>query len=115
MRRTGLVVSILGIAAGVLWIIPSSEAGDVLPSAVTVEDLQLEHAKNPSGIDILLPRFSWVLKSDVCGQKQNSGETNLWDSGKVIFDQPAYILYAGQRLKSYEEYLWKIKFRHLSF
>ena len=67
-------------------------------------DLKTEYLRNPLGIDILSPRFSWkcdgLLKQSayqiVC---KRDGEV-IYDSGKVLSDQTTQIPYEGRFLRS---------------
>ena len=88
-----------------------------------ITDLKCEYLKNPLGIDTVNPRLSWILKSEQRGQYQtayqilvassiellNSGEADLWDSGKVESDQTNQIEYAGIKLKPRQECFWKVR------
>ena len=67
-------------------------------------------AWTPLGIDTTAPRLSWTVGSAARGQtqtayrvlvadspeslKKNSG--TLWDSGKVVGDETACVVYAGK-------------------
>ena len=69
-------------------------------SSVEVKNLQLEMKKNPQGIDVLNPRFSWQIFSDMidlkqvsyhiqvasCPKKLQTGNDLWWDSGVVTSD-----------------------------
>ena len=82
-----------------------------------------EYLNNPVGIDLAQPRFSWVIKSDVRGQKQtgyqilvadqpdllDQDKADLWDSGRIYSDQSAHVRYAGSPLASHQTYYWKVR------
>ncbi len=86
-------------------------------------DLRCEYLINPIGIDIPLPRFSWVLKQEERGQNQSafqiivssskiyseSENGDMWDSGKIKSDKTVNILYKGKDLKSNSIYYWRAK------
>lgn len=86
-------------------------------------NLLCEYAANPLGIDVRVPRFSWVLRSADRGQEQTAfqvrvarerealdkGGIDMWDSGKVVSNQSVGIEYAGAPLESRRRYLWKVK------
>ena len=75
-------------------------------------NLRCEYLINPIGIDVMNPRFSWILaetKSDKKNIKQKAyqlqvgtainnllnGEPNIWDSGFVISSRSIQIPYEG--------------------
>ena len=85
-------------------------------------NLRCEYAVNPIGIDVISPRFSWVLGHLERGQVQSAyqvlvatNEENLsldkgdmWDSGKVLSDQSINVVYKGKQLESGKTYYWKV-------
>ena len=91
-------------------------------SDVSVTHLRCEYFENPSGIDALQPRLSWILESPTRGQKQkvyrilvssslqnlNKDVGDLWDSGRVESDQSTQIVYTGQILQSRMVCHWKV-------
>jgi alpha-L-rhamnosidase len=91
--------------------------------ALIINDLTIEYANNPLGIDTLTPRFGWKLYSNKRSQVQtayqilvSSNEENLlndegdmWNSGKVELDQSIQIEYKGKKLQSNEKYFWKVR------
>jgi alpha-L-rhamnosidase len=95
-----------------------AEAGFARPS-----NLRVEYLTNPIGIDVLQPRFSWVLDHPERGETpsayqilvatssklldQDKGEQ--WDSGKISSDDTAQIAYAGKPLASGRTYYWKVR------
>ncbi len=92
-------------------------------AAVQVEHLQCEYLDNPLGIDTPQPRLSWVLTSNARGTKQAAyqilvasseaalrhDQADWWDSGKVLSDETAQILYAGQPLPSRARAFWRVR------
>ena len=90
---------------------------------ITIEKLQCEYTEDPLGIDVMQPRFSWILKSDSRGQIQSayqvlvaSSEKNLkagngdkWDSGKQESGQSVNVVYQGEALASGEKCWWKVR------
>ncbi|MGD2295850.1 MAG: family 78 glycoside hydrolase catalytic domain, partial [Candidatus Aminicenantes bacterium] len=115
------------------WIAAAFLAVLVLSSACSLEDqgkisgleithLRCEYLKNPLGIDVIMPRLSWILESSERGQKQtvyriivSSSEENLekdigdvWDSGKVKSDRTNQITYEGKALGSRMKCFWKV-------
>ena len=90
---------------------------------ITAVELKCEYTNDPLGIDVIQPRFSWILKSDSRGQMQSayqvlvaSSEKNLsanigdkWDSGKQDSDQSVNVAYQGEALESGEKCWWKVR------
>lgn len=86
-------------------------------------NLLCEYADNPIGIDVLKPRFSWVLRHPERGRKQSAYQIlvtgssdnllkdkgDIWDSNKVESDESVNIEYAGKPLKSKIAYYWKVR------
>ena len=69
-------------------------------------DLKTEYRGNPIGLDEPQPAFSWKLKSDKTGIRQDScritvfeGELCAWDSGWLKTEKSLYHVYAGRALK----------------
>lgn len=107
-------------------------------SEFVITNTRVEFVKNPVGIDILNPSFSWEIESDVAGMKQkayrivvwkeeksleegsesdgeesSSGESNtsekvVWDSGYMESDKIMNIVYEGEALKSHQKYFYTI-------
>jgi len=96
----------------------SSAAESLQPVALTCEYL-----KNPVGVDVIQPRLSWKLKSDIRGQKQTAYHVlvassrnqlekdvgDLWDTGKVESDQSIHVEYDGRPMKSRMQCFWKVR------
>lgn len=92
-------------------------------SSVEVKNLQLEMKKNPQGIDVLNPRFSWQIFSDMidlkqvsyhiqvasCPKKLQTGNDLWWDSGVVTSDASVLVPYEGKTLESGKPYFWRVK------
>ncbi len=90
---------------------------------VRVTNLKCEYKKNPLGIDILKPRFSWISESDQRNvnqaayqifvssslQKLDENAPDLWDSQKTVSDKSGQIIYQGKTLESNHKYFWKVK------
>lgn len=88
-----------------------------------VKNLQLEYQKNPQGIDVEKPRFSWILEGDgrnrsqlayqivVASDKQklDTGDWDIWDSGKVSSNATNQIAFSGKELTSNSDYFWKVR------
>ncbi len=88
---------------------------------LTLKDLTVEHKKNPIGIDLQQPRFSWKIEGStrkliqtaysirVASDEKFGGSKILWESGKVISDQSVLVPYNGPALKSGFRYFWQVK------
>nr|WP_315242857.1 glycoside hydrolase family 78 protein [uncultured Flavobacterium sp.] len=89
---------------------------------ISVTNLQCEMLNNPEGIDVVKPRLSWQIKSDVNDVKQtayqimvastlenlNSDKADLWDSGKVTSNESVNIIYNGKKLSDRQNAFWKV-------
>lgn len=96
----------------------------VLPviAQVKVDHLRTENLKNPIGIDVLQPYFSWQLVSDQRNVSQSAYEIivgdfpaalskgeDSWKSGKVISDQSIHVPYKGAALTAGKKYYWQVR------
>jgi alpha-L-rhamnosidase len=109
-----------GIKLLILLILPAFSSCNFSVKDLKVVYLRCEYKENPI-IDVLNPRLSWILESDIRGQKQTAyrilvatspeklspGEADLWDSQKVPTDQTYQIRYEGKPLHSEEVCYWK--------
>ena len=76
--------------------------------SVTVGNLRCEYRKDPLGIDVAKPRFSWVLDAG----RQTAYQIvvgDTWDSGKIASDQSVNVGYTGKPLMPGTSYQWKVK------
>ncbi|WP_423146158.1 family 78 glycoside hydrolase catalytic domain [Rubrolithibacter danxiaensis] len=89
-------------------------------SPLIPQTLTCEYRENPLGIDIQKPRLGWMLSSAQRNQVQNAYEiivsSNLngteaivWESGKVTSSESLHIEYAGNPLKPFTRYYWKVR------
>ncbi len=69
------------------------------------KNLTVEYQKNPIGIDVSNPRFSWQLVSDHDGSVQiayhivvKTADETVWDSKRIESDSSVLIEYAGAPL-----------------
>ena len=90
---------------------------------VMFERLQVEMLSNPQGIDVQVPRLSWVIQCQANEVRQtgyhvlvasslenlNDGNGDLWDSGEVASGTSAYVAYEGKPLESRQQVYWKVK------
>ena len=94
-----------------------------MTAQVSVKSLLCENLTNPIGLDVVQPRFAWILASDKRNTLQTAYElrvgTNpttlakgsdlVWNSGKVASDQSVYVAYAGTPLQSGKKYYWQVR------
>ncbi|MCJ7449628.1 MAG: glycoside hydrolase family 78 protein [Bacteroidales bacterium] len=96
-------------------------SGSIYGQDLALKDLTVEHKKNPVGIDVLQPRFSWKISGTgnnilqtaysirvATNQKFSSSKT-VWQSGKISSDESVLIAYNGPSLKSEQKYFWQVK------
>ena len=98
-------------------------AGLVAAAFATPVHLRCEYRENPLGIDVSAPHLSWQSDSTERNWKQaayqvwvassidrlQSGQTDVWDSGKTESDESVGIAYNGPALQSRRRYYWKIR------
>jgi len=106
-----LLIAALFLSLPVPWPILAQEASDA-----QLYDLMTENQIDPVGLDNPAPVFSWKMRSSVIGQRQTAyqltvktGETTVWDSGKVESDASVGIVYGGEALRSSTAYTWFVK------
>ncbi len=91
------------------------------PMAGAPSGLRCEYMTDPVGIDVIQPRFSWVLEHGARGEKQTAYQVLVslkpdvtageqWDSGKVASGQSMQVAYAGRALTSGQTYYWKVRY-----
>src|SRR5450759_3467644 len=88
---------------------------------LSVKDLTCEHKKNPIGIDVTQPRFSWKIAGKGNGLMQNeysirvatdekfSSGKIVWQSGTIASEESVLQAYKGPELKSGQRYFWQVK------
>ena len=91
--------------------------------SIMADDLKCENLQNPLGIDIIQPRLSWILNSQINGQVQTAYQVlvasspsillekkaDMWNSGKVYSDQSIHVEYTGKELGSRDKCWWKVR------
>ena len=103
--------------AGMVLIRPFSAAsGAVLPPShaagwgEAAEHLRCEYRVDPLGVDAVCPRLSWTMSGTGREARQTAyqvrvassadalarGSGNLWDSGRVLTDQSAHVVYRSE-------------------
>lgn len=74
-------------------------------------DFNVEYRKEPAGLSVRVPRFSWKLKSEKRDTVQTSyhiwvfsGKETIWDSGRKDSAQSVLVPYGGKELEEEKEY-----------
>jgi alpha-L-rhamnosidase len=99
-----------------------------LPSIAAKSDdpivgLKTEYQKDPLGLDVAKPRFSWRINSPARGAGQSAYEIRvaadrdalrgsrslIWDSGKIGSPQSIFVSYGGPALQSRTRYFWQVR------
>jgi alpha-L-rhamnosidase len=96
-----------------------------IQATVKPTKLTCEYNTNPLSIDNPEPRLSWINISDkgergqfqtaweirVAGTRKDllSGNSTLWESGKVISNESVNIVYKGKRLTSEQSCWWQVR------
>ncbi|HUX57633.1 MAG TPA: family 78 glycoside hydrolase catalytic domain [Bacteroidales bacterium] len=95
--------------------------GVVRAQDLSVANLTCEHQKNPIGIDVTQPRFSWkiygtgnnIMQSAysirVATDKKFSSNNIVWQSGKISSEESILQAYKGKDLISGQQYFWQVK------
>ncbi len=95
----------------------------LLHSQTWISDLTCDHLKNPLGLENTAPLLSWVINSDISGQKQTAYQVvaatsvgdlendnfEKWNSGKIENNQSVLVKYAGDKPGSRERIYWKVR------
>jgi len=83
-----------------------------------VTNLRCEYLTNPMGIEVAIPRLSWLIRSERRGAMQTAyqllvedADTGvvMWNSEKILSDQATHIEYAGKPLQSRQRVDWKVR------
>jgi alpha-L-rhamnosidase len=87
-------------------------------SQTAVRDLRVEYLKNPVGIDVEQPRFSWKMESpqrnvsqtayEITVSTDATGQNPVWTSGQIASGQSVHIPYGGSALSPATRYYWKV-------
>ncbi len=89
--------------------------------ALFVKDLTCEHKRDPIGIDVKQPRFSWKITGTennilqaaysvrVSTENTFAGSKVVWNPGKIKSDESILLAYNGPELKPEQKYFWQVK------
>lgn len=116
--RTITIISLLNVL--VLLSCQQEQSASLTPVRLTCEYLV-----NPSVVDVLHPRLSWInsARPGVRGQYQTAyqiqvatsrqllddDQPDMWDSEKVTSDQSFLVDYEGTELESTRQYWWRVR------
>ncbi len=97
----------------------------ILHAGIIPSKLRCEYLENPQVIDVLTPRLSWVntaLDNErgqlqtaweirVAGSKEKlvNGQSELWNSDKVVSNQSYNVIYEGKELSSRQDCWWQVR------
>ncbi len=108
MIRRFLLLTVLALAA--------------CTKSVEIYDLKCEGLREPLAIDSCEPHFSWKLRSDAALVQQGfeiqvasslkalqSGEADLWKSGRLYSDEQIMVPYMGSPLAPRGIYYWRVR------
>ena len=112
MRTINLIILVVFSAC-------SADLSDFGPPS----NLRCEYETNPLGIDVTVPRLSWVVNDTRRGAVQSAYRIlvsenektlrddvgDVWDSGKVNTNQSVQVTYRGLPLASGSRYYWKVQ------
>ncbi len=116
--------TILSKIAILLCLFDCSKVSAMIQETVLyIGEPRVEYHENPEGLDVLKPRFSWILKGKgrnrsqsayqilvaSSNEKLSQNEGDIWDSGKVRSNSTNQIQYEGVSLTSNTRYYWKAK------
>jgi hypothetical protein len=91
-------------------------------TSLSISQLKCSGLENPVGTG-MVPDFSWIFTDNKRGQIQTAyqivvgsdSETvknlagTIWDSGKILSEESAWIRYEGSRLECGKEYFWRVR------
>ena len=80
-------------------------------------DLRCEHQKGEVVVEYdAVPRLSWIDPTEqsawqiiVSKDRKRSGESLVWDSGKVVSDESHLVSYGGPALEPMKDYYWSVR------
>lgn len=86
-----------------------------------IERIRCEYLKNPLGIDVATPRFTWEISADHNGKQTacrlnvatspqllKCGKADIWKSGRVNTDI-SRMVYQGPALQAHTRYYWQVE------
>jgi alpha-L-rhamnosidase len=109
-----------GIVVSVILLFATIAQGAIKPISLTCE-----YMDNPTTVDVLSPRLSWInqaIPSSIRGEYQKAyricvassrekllnGKADVWDTGKVNATDSYLIPFKGKSLESGKDYWWRV-------
>ncbi len=119
LNISGTVFSLLILS--VLFLLPPNAYAQ--NGNLTIKNLRTEYLTNPLGINMMHPRFSWVLNSSERNVMQkayqiivansmndlSAEKADMWNSQKVVSNKSINVAYRGKPFESDQTYYWKVK------
>ncbi len=95
----------------------------VIQAQVSVQGLLCENRRNPLGVDVLAPRFSWQLQADrrdviqtayelrvaFSPAELKNGKNLVWSSGKISSPASVHVRYEGRKPEAGRNYYWQVR------
>lgn len=85
-------------------------------SQTTVTEMLCENMRDPVGVTVVRPRFTWKISSDQNATMQvayelvvSNAKQKAWNTGKVPSDQSVFVSYNGQKLDPDTKYSWQVR------
>lgn len=92
-----------------------------MATVTNIERIRCEYLKNPLGIDVATPRFTWEISADHNGKQTacrlnvatspqllKCGKADIWKSGRVNTDI-SRMVYQGPALQAHTRYYWQVE------
>lgn len=92
-----------------------------MATATNIERIRCEYLKNPLGVDVATPRFTWEISADHNGKQTacrlnvatspqllKCGKADIWKSGRVNTDI-SRMVYQGPALQAHTRYYWQVE------
>ncbi len=92
-----------------------------MATATNINRIRCEYLKNPLGIDVATPRFTWEISADHNGKQTacrlnvatspqllKRGKADIWKSERVNTDIPRMV-YQGPALQAHTRYYWQVE------
>lgn len=96
----------------------TAPAGGPSGASIAPIELRCEYLQGPIGIDVVVPRLSWVLEGQRRGARQTAYRievragtepgAGVWDSGRVESGTSVHVEYRGPVLESRRRYVWTV-------
>ncbi len=116
-------IALATITAGFFLIGMLFSSATAIAESLSVQAPKTEYRENPVGIDVMEPRFSWIIQSNrrITHQRAfrlqvSSGNTDfdsrqhlVWDTGRIISGQSVHNVYKGPEPKPGIRYHWRVK------